>query len=473
VYPYTYFSIECDTNGSVTTGKVDFTASDGSNPKYDVTVTYLWGVKGPNEFVVINRQNEESITRTYEHDIEGTYIVGVRYVFGKNSGCEGHEAEQLFQIWYERGNCDVLDDYSGQYYSIGNSNGPPSINNDVEDPQGNEEAAGEELKEEVVVLPATPKPKPEEVVVLPTTPEPTTPEPTDSKTLPPSLRPSVPPTGTVTSSSTPISVSQIVEPMIPLPPCGNGRCDPGETYKLCQRDCPAPTPTPIPKTSTNERCGNGNCDPGETYRLCPRDCPVDESVELPKCGNGNCDPGETYILCPRDCLAPTSAPTAIPIEDDDTSLDGNESAAAPTTDSSNQKRIMFIVAGAAGGVCGIAVTMILGMILIRRSRKKKKKKWDGTWNGKTLDNKSGMEIATTTKTATITKSHTKNNSDSNVSDSIEHSGTSGGANYHGQSYFGAINPTDEGDDVSTLGDPYMGDAVHVMIGADQTVGGET
>ena len=201
VYPYTYFSIECDTNGSVTTGKVDFTASDGSNPKYDVTVTYLWGIKGPNEFVVINRQNEESITRTYKHDIEGTYIVGVRYIFGKNSGCEGHEAEQLFQIWYERGNCDVVDDYSGEYYSIGNSNGPPSINNDVEDPQGNEEAAEEEVKEEVVVLPAPPKPKPEEVVVLPTTPEPTTPEPTDKKTLPPSLRPSVSPTGTVTSSS--------------------------------------------------------------------------------------------------------------------------------------------------------------------------------------------------------------------------------------------------------------------------------
>ena len=296
-------------------------------------------------------------------------------------------------------------------------------------------------------------------------------------------RTSVPPTGTVTSSSSspPISVSQIVEPIIPLPPCGNGSCDPGETYKLCPRDCPAPTPTPIPKTSTNEidnnaplpPCGNGNCDPGETYRSCPRDCPVGESIELPPCGNGNCDPGETYILCPRDCLAPTSAPTTIPIEDDDTSLDGNENAAAPTTDNSNQKRIMFIVAGAAGGACGIvAVTMILGMILIRRSRKKKKK-WDGTWNGKTLDNKSGMEIATTTKTATITKSHTKNNSDSNVSDSIEHSGTSGGANYHGQSYFGTINPTDDGDDVSTLGDPYMGDAVHVMIGADQTVGGET
>lgn len=214
--------------------------------------------------------------------------------------------------------------------------------------------------------------------------------------------------------------------------------------------------------------------------LCPRDCPVEQTIASRPCGNGNCDPGETHILCPRDCVAPTLVPTSAPqsnIGDGDAPIildevlsDANENA-APTdnNNNSNQKNTMFIVAGAAGGACGIAVTMILGMILIRRS--KKKTKWDGTWNGKTVDSKSGMEIKTT-KTAT-TKGHTQNNSDSNVSYSIEHSGTSGGANYHGQSYFGTINPTDDGDDLSTLGDPYLGDAVQVMLGADQTVGGET
>ena len=446
VYPYAYFSIECDDTGSVTTGYVDFMATDGSNPEYDVTVTYLWGIKGPNEYVVINRRDEQSITRTYEHDTEGTYIVGVRYVFGKDSGCEGHEAEQLFQIRHERKDCDILDDYNGGYSSIGNSNGPPV--DEVETPMSPEEEEGKD----VVVVPATSKPKPE-VVVIPATPEPTTTEPTDIKTLPPSLRPSIPPTRIVTSSSSPSSSSPIsdspVQAIIPeLPPCGNG-----------------------------------NCDPGETYILCPRDCPVEQTIASRPCGNGNCDPGETYILCPRDCVAPTLVPTSAPqsnIGDGDAPIildevlsDANENAAPTDNDNnSNQKNTMFIVAGAAGGACGIAVTMILGMILIRRSKKKKKKKkWDGTWNGKTVDNMSGMEIKTT-KTAT-TKGHTQNNSDGNVSVSIEHSGTSGGANYHGQSYFGTINPTDDGDDVSTLGDPYVGDAVQVMLGADQTVGGET
>ncbi len=42
----------------------------------------------------------------------------------------------------------------------------------------------------------------------------------------------------------------------------------------------------------------------------------DDPIE-PPCGNGNCDPGETYLLCPKDCPAPSDEPIEPSNDDDD------------------------------------------------------------------------------------------------------------------------------------------------------------
>src|SRR5262245_6925886 len=59
-------------------------------------------------------------------------------------------------------------------------------------------------------------------------------------------------------------------------PCGNLKCEPGETPYNCAEDC---------------RCGDGVCSDGES---CAQDC-------TSKCGNGVCDSDETPQSCPRDC----------------------------------------------------------------------------------------------------------------------------------------------------------------------------
>ncbi|MBM4355477.1 MAG: trypsin-like serine protease [Deltaproteobacteria bacterium] len=46
-------------------------------------------------------------------------------------------------------------------------------------------------------------------------------------------------------------------------------------------------------------CGDGHCDPGETFENCPEDC------EAPPegCGDGECGEGEDYTICPADCFS--------------------------------------------------------------------------------------------------------------------------------------------------------------------------
>jgi hypothetical protein len=63
--------------------------------------------------------------------------------------------------------------------------------------------------------------------------------------------------------------------------CGNGKCEPGESWGSCKKDCP-------------ESCGDGKCEGGETVASCFADCP-------PQCGNGACEPGEGNGSCPSDC----------------------------------------------------------------------------------------------------------------------------------------------------------------------------
>ena len=103
-------------------------------------------------------------------------------------------------------------------------------------------------------------------------------------------------------------------------PCGNGTCDPGETFATCGPDCPShcgdgtcgpgETPSSCPGDcgETPPSCGDGVCGPGETPTACPADCPAPP----PPCGDGVCGPGETPASCPADC---DSRPTPTPCGD--------------------------------------------------------------------------------------------------------------------------------------------------------------
>ena len=68
--------------------------------------------------------------------------------------------------------------------------------------------------------------------------------------------------------------------------CGNGHCEPSETYANCSSDCTIPS------------CGTNGCEAGlgEDADSCPHDCP---SI---LCGNSSCDrPAENEYNCPGDC----------------------------------------------------------------------------------------------------------------------------------------------------------------------------
>jgi hypothetical protein len=118
--------------------------------------------------------------------------------------------------------------------------------------------------------------------------------------------------------------------------------------------------------------------------------------------------------------------------------------------------LYFIIAGAAGGACGFAITLALGLFILRRKKSADARQ---TYAEKSEPDRTGLEIETRT-TKSLTKSETLNQQ--------------GGKHLsiqQGESYFGTIQQT-EIDDISTLGDPYMGEAVNAAPNADMTVGGE-
>jgi len=80
------------------------------------------------------------------------------------------------------------------------------------------------------------------------------------------------------------------------PSCGNGRCDPGETYCNCPSDCQI-------------QCGDGCCSLGENYQNCPIDCPCVPNCTGKECGDdgcggscGQCGPNE---VCTSDGVCST------------------------------------------------------------------------------------------------------------------------------------------------------------------------
>jgi hypothetical protein len=94
--------------------------------------------------------------------------------------------------------------------------------------------------------------------------------------------------------------------------CGDSKCsaEMGETQETCPQDCGTRSSTKSATSSfTTSRassmgsittCGNARCDNGEDYISCPKDC-------ANRCGDGVCNPtpginpGENATNCPADC----------------------------------------------------------------------------------------------------------------------------------------------------------------------------
>jgi cysteine-rich repeat protein len=78
----------------------------------------------------------------------------------------------------------------------------------------------------------------------------------------------------------------------PVPVCGDGKCQKGET-ESCPADC-----------GSASVCGDGICSTDETYESCPVDC---EPPPPSFCNNdGTCNQGEDCLSCPNDCAGVTT-----------------------------------------------------------------------------------------------------------------------------------------------------------------------
>lgn len=135
-------------------------------------------------------------------------------------------------------------------------------------------------------------------------------------------------------------------------------------------------------------------------------------------------------------------------------------------DGGGDNSVYLIVAGAVGGACLLLFVLAIGAYYTRRKRRQQKQELEKATarfsgspgevrvrevesNGsadKFNNDEVGMEIETNPETVMLNNEVPSSN------------------------YFGTINAEGEVDDVSTLGDPYMGDAVDAVMDTDNTVG---
>jgi hypothetical protein len=234
------------------------------------------------------------------------------------------------------------------------------------------------------------------------------------------------------------------------PNCGDGKCEPTtEDYDTCPTDCPAPstpdsTPTPSPSSDST---------PAPTYD--ETNDSVAEKTEIPT--NENDRPAELPSISPTELFPPGCC---------DCGCDcycGEPDFGAATSEQSGNggespNHLSFIIAGVVGGgACGIVVTLSFGLYFARRRKRKDAEQLSGE---KSEPDRTGLEIETKT-TKSITKCET-----------VNQQGEGHVSIQEGENYFGTIRQTDV-DDISTLGDPYMGEAVNAALDADVTVGEET
>lgn len=121
----------------------------------------------------------------------------------------------------------------------------------------------------------------------------------------------------------------------------------------------------------------------------------------------------------------------------------NPSLAVVDKSESSNNIPTVIAAGATAGVCAVIVTLAIGMFVVRKKKRESTQQSKSTHD--LTPDRVGLEVETDSET--LYQQHQP------------------------QSYFGTIHKKEgEVDDISTLGDPYMGDAVNARMDADNTVG---
>ena len=148
------YEIYCTTNGYSTTASVLFSVGEntaGSMQKYDATVTFFGGL-GQEQTIIdtYRRGNEVRLSKTFDHDDAGTYIVGYQLSFGKGTGCEDKGFTQLYKLTYdvETKTCS-LPYYEGEYIPVVAELAEVDPNVEEEEEEEEEEAAAEEADVEV------------------------------------------------------------------------------------------------------------------------------------------------------------------------------------------------------------------------------------------------------------------------------------------------------------------------------------
>lgn len=157
-------------------------------------------------------------------------------------------------------------------------------------------------------------------------------------------------------------------------------------------------------------------------------------------------------LTPYPTMAPNADNTSGPTYTFSPTMVGGEiggdglnpdSVTVDKSESTNNSQTI-IAAGATAGVCVAILTLAIGMFFVRKKRRENFQQSKTSTQDMTPD-RVGLEIETQSETL-----YQQNQP---------------------QSYFGTIHKKEgEVDDISTLGDPYMGDAVNARMDADNTVG---
>lgn len=125
--------------------------------------------------------------------------------------------------------------------------------------------------------------------------------------------------------------------------------------------------------------------------------------------------------------------------------------------------IPMIVGAAVAGVCGVLL-LLLSVVFFVFYRQKQKKQ----------SNNDHVKSSYPSKKIHMTNRGVDGNNCCNNGGGTTMNPTSSDDNntlLNPQSYFGTINPTDDGDDVSTLGDPYVGELISPAMDATVASGG--
>ena len=154
-------------------------------------------------------------------------------------------------------------------------------------------------------------------------------------------------------------------------------------------------------------------------------------------------------LTPYPSMSPNLDGTTSPTYTSEPTMVGGEIGGEPNPSSvvvdkseSSNNTPTVIAAGATAGVCAVILTLA-GMFVVRKKKRESTQQSKSTHD--LTPDRVGLEIET--QSETLYQQHQP------------------------QSYFGTIHKKEgEVDDISTLGDPYMGDAVNARMDADNTVG---